>query len=99
MTRPAKLDDGEIRERLIDLPEWTIADGKLHRRFEFADFNRAFSFMTSLALVAEVMNHHPDWSNVYNRVVINLETHDAGGITELDFKLAAAADKLFRGAG
>ena len=99
MTRPARLDDSEIRERLINLPGWTIADGKLHRRFEFTDFNRAFSFMTSLALVAEGMDHHPDWSNVYNRVVINLETHDAGGITELDFQLAAAADKFFGRAG
>jgi len=95
MTRPVKLDDGEIRERMIKLPEWTIAEGKLHRRFQFADFNHAFSFMTSLALVAEAMDHHPDWSNVYNRVVINLETHDAGGITELDVRLAAAADELF----
>ena len=94
MGRPKRLPDSEIRQRLESLAGWELASGKLHREFRFDDFNRAFSFMTSVALVAESMDHHPDWSNVYNRVVVDLSTHDAGGVTELDFKLAAAADKL-----
>ena len=71
------------------LPEgWEIRDGKLHREFRFADFNEAFGFMTRAALVAEQMNHHPEWFNVYDRVVVDLTTHDAGGITEKDHHLA-----------
>jgi 4a-hydroxytetrahydrobiopterin dehydratase len=95
MVRPAKLDEREIRERLANLSGWSVAEGKLHREFRFKDFRRAFGFMTSLALVAESLDHHPDWSNVYNRVTVDLSTHDAGGITELDFRLAAAADELY----
>jgi 4a-hydroxytetrahydrobiopterin dehydratase len=94
MTRPAKLEEGEIGERLSRVPGWEYADGKLHRSFRFANFTRAFGFMTSLALVAEAKNHHPDWSNVYDRVTIDLSTHDAGGVTELDFALAEAANDL-----
>ena len=95
MGRPTKLSDVQVRERLGNLPGWELEDGKLHRAFRFDDFTRAFGFMTSLALVAQASDHHPDWSNAYNRVVIDLETHDAGGITELDFKLAAAANELY----
>ena len=95
MARPRKLDDQEIRDRLGGLPGWQLADGKLHRQFEFKDFKRAFGFMTSLALVAESMDHHPEWLNVYNRVTIDLSTHDAAGITRLDFELATAANELF----
>jgi len=94
MARPRKLDESEIRRRLGDLPEWELVEGKLRRRFTFGDFVEAFRFMTALALVAEKLDHHPDWSNVYNRVTIELVTHDAGGLTELDFELAQAADRL-----
>ena len=94
MARPRKLDESEIRRRLADLPGWELVEGKLRRRFEFRDFVEAFRFMTALALVAEKLDHHPDWSNVYKRVTIELVTHDAGGLTELDFELAAAANRL-----
>ena len=89
-----KLDDAEIRECLGGLAGWTIEDGKLHREFRFDGFVEAFGFMASLALVAERLDHHPEWSNVYNRVVVDLTTHDVGGISALDFELAAAADRL-----
>ena len=98
MGRPRRLDDDEIRSRLAATPGWELVDGKLHRGFVFDGFPAAFGFMTALALVAESRDHHPEWSNVYNRVVIDLGTHDAGGITELDFELAAAANRLFDGA-
>jgi len=67
--------------------------GKLHKEFRFPDFVDAFGFMTRVALIAEGMNHHPGWSNVWNRVVIDLTTHDAGGITEKDFQLAEKVDR------
>jgi 4a-hydroxytetrahydrobiopterin dehydratase len=89
-----KLDDAEIQRALADLPSWTIADGKLHREYRFADFVTAFGFMASMALVAEAMNHHPEWFNVYGTVRIDLVTHDAGGITELDLKLATRMEAL-----
>ena len=89
-----KLSDSEIQKKLGDLNGWTIEDGKLHKEFQFKDFIAAFGFMTQLALVAESMNHHPEWFNVYNRVTIDMSTHDADGITELDFKFAESADAL-----
>ena len=92
MARPTALSDEEIRTRLADLPDWTLENGKLHREFRFADFVEAFGFMTSAALVAEKMDHHPEWSNVYATVVVDLTTHDAGGVTKLDFRLAAAME-------
>ncbi|MCU1233472.1 MAG: pterin-4-alpha-carbinolamine dehydratase [Candidatus Solibacter sp.] len=76
------------------LPHWTVVNAKLHRELKFADFIHAFSFMTRAALAAESMNHHPEWSNVYNRVIIDLTTHDAGGISAKDFELAAKLDAL-----
>lgn len=94
MARPQRLSDAEISSRLATLPNWTVAAGKLHRELRFATFVEAFGFMAALALVAERMNHHPEWFNVYNRVVIDLTTHDAQGITALDFELAAAAERL-----
>lgn len=72
---------------------WTLEDGKLHRRYLFADFVAAFGFMTQMALVAERMNHHPEWFNVYNQVRVDLTTHDAAGITALDIELANAMNK------
>ena len=94
MARPAKLSDDEVRARLGERTGWELAGGKLHREFRFDGFVEAFGFVTRLALVAESMNHHPEWRNVYDRVSIDLATHDAGGITQLDFELAAAADRL-----
>jgi 4a-hydroxytetrahydrobiopterin dehydratase len=87
-----KLTDAEVKQRLP--PSWTVREGKLHREFKFADFTRAFGFMASCALVAERMNHHPEWFNVWNKVVVDLATHDAGGITQKDFDLAKAMDEL-----
>jgi 4a-hydroxytetrahydrobiopterin dehydratase len=94
MPRPSRLSDTEIAEGLKALPGWTFADGKLHREFRFRDFSEAFGFMSRAALMAEKMDHHPDWSNVWNRVTVDLHTHDAGGVTELDLRLAAAMSAL-----
>ena len=89
-----KLNDAEINAELANLSGWVVENGKLHKQFQFNSFVEAFGFMTRVALVAESMNHHPEWSNVYNRVTINLMTHDAGGISALDFELAKQADKF-----
>ena len=94
-----KLDDAGIECRLKDLPGWAVAGGKLHREYRFADFVTAFGFMASSALAAEAMNHHPEWFNVYNTVRIDLVTHDAGGITGLDFELAGRMEALARALG
>ena len=94
MGRPRRLADHEIQARMDGLTGWEIREGKLHRRFEFADFVAAFRFISGVALIAERMDHHPEWANVYNRVVIDLTTHDAGGLTDLDFELAAAVSSL-----
>ncbi len=89
-----KLDETALRDALAGLPGWSLEDGKLHREYRFDDFVTAFGFMTSAALVAEAMNHHPEWFNVYGRVVVDLTTHDAGGITEKDLALARRMDAL-----
>jgi 4a-hydroxytetrahydrobiopterin dehydratase len=73
---------------------WIIKENFIQRRFIFNDFIHAFSFMTSVSLIAENQNHHPNWENVYNEVIINLSTHDAGGLTEKDFNLALKIDQL-----
>lgn len=75
-----------------DLPLWTEVDDALKRDFLFEDFGQAFAWMTRVALLAEQMNHHPEWFNVYNRVSVRLTTHDAGGVTELDRRMARAMD-------
>lgn len=93
----AKTLDAAARARLADtLPQWSMVDGRdaIRRSFKFRDFSAAFGFMTRAALVAEKMDHHPEWFNVYNRVDVVLSTHDAGGLTDLDVKLAAAMDAL-----
>lgn len=89
-----KLDPDQIRDKLSARPGWRLSDDgvAIARQFKFADFREAFSFMTQVALAAERADHHPEWSNVYNRVDIRLTTHDAGGLTERDFALAAAVD-------
>lgn len=94
MALSPKLSEREVRERVAALPLWSVRDGKLHREFEFKDFVDAFGFMTSVALLAERRNHHPDWSNGYNRVTIDLSSHDVGGLSQRDFDLAAAIDEL-----
>ena len=94
-----KLDDAEIERRLRDLSPWRVEGGKLHREYRFADFVGAFGFMTGAALVAESMNHHPEWFNVYGTVRVDLTTHDAGGITELDVTLATRMEALARAHG
>ena len=94
MTRPTKLSDKEIADRLGTLGGWDISSGKLHREFRFETFSEAFGFMSRMALVAEKLDHHPEWFNVYNKVIIDLQTHDAGGITELDFQFAEAANAV-----
>jgi 4a-hydroxytetrahydrobiopterin dehydratase len=91
---PAPLSEAALAKALVLLPEWRVVDGKLHRELRFPDFVRAFGFMSSVALAAEARNHHPEWSNVYDRVVVDLTTHDAGGITEKDLDLARTIDQL-----
>ena len=94
MARVQKLSEADIARRLPDIPGWDLADGKLQRTFTFGNFVQAFGFMTSVALLAESMDHHPDWSNVYHRVTIGLNTHDIGGISQLDFDLAKKINGL-----
>ena len=89
-----RLDTPQIQERLASLPGWSLRDEKLYREYQFADFVEAFGFMSRVALVAERMNHHPEWSNIYNRVTVRLATHDAGGITDQDIRLAAAMNDM-----
>jgi len=96
MTTRTALRAPEVAERLADLPEWELRDDKLHRVFTFGDFRQAFGFMAAVATAAEAMNHHPEWSNVYRTVKVWLTTHDAAGLTELDFRLAAEMDRLAR---
>jgi 4a-hydroxytetrahydrobiopterin dehydratase len=97
MTR--KLEESEVAAALARLnegldPAWQLVNGKLHKRFRFADFISAFAFMTRVALAAEKMNHHPEWSNLYREVTIDLTTHEAGGISEKDFVLAGMVEEL-----
>jgi 4a-hydroxytetrahydrobiopterin dehydratase len=94
VARPAKLGDADVATRLRTLPGWSLAAGKLHKVFTFKDFVEAWGFMSAAALVAEAMGHHPEWSNVWNRVTVDLTTHDAGGLTALDFDLAARMEAL-----
>jgi 4a-hydroxytetrahydrobiopterin dehydratase len=77
-----------------NLPQWCVVEGKLHRELRFANFVEAFGFMSRVALVAEAMGHHPEWRNVWNRVVIDLTTHDTGGLSTLDVELAWRIDQL-----
>jgi 4a-hydroxytetrahydrobiopterin dehydratase len=88
------LNDAEVAAALEALPDWSIDEGKLFRCFNFRDFSEAFGFMARVSLLAEKQAHHPEWFNVYKRVDIWLTTHDAGGISERDIKLARAIDRL-----
>lgn len=92
------LTANEQQERLIGIPGWEIEDAALLRTFKFPSFVAAFGFMASAAILAEKLNHHPEWSNVYNRVEVRLTTHDVGGLSDLDFELAAQFTQLAGGA-
>ena len=83
----------ELKAALEDLPGWSVVDGKLHKEFKFEDFIHAFGFMSTAALAIEKMGHHPEWFNVYNRVTVDLTTHDAQGITQKDADLAKLLDQ------
>src|SRR5438445_5651759 len=93
---PQKLTAEARKSALAKLSGWTEVKGRdaIIRKFVFKDFNEAFGFMTRAALVAEKMDHHPEWFNVYKTVEVTLSTHDAGGVTELDVQLASAMDKI-----
>ena len=95
--RPKKLSDDDIAAAMSALDGWRVENGKLHREYRFATFVEAFGFMASAALVAEAMDHHPEWFNVYRTVRVDLSTHDAGGITRLDLELAKRMNTLARG--
>lgn len=84
----------EITEEQKSLKGWSVENGKLHKVFEFESFNQAFGFMARASMEIEKMNHHPEWCNVYNRITIDLTTHDAGGITRNDTDLARILDSL-----
>jgi len=92
----AKLSDNDVASQLHELPGWTLAAGKLHREYKFGGFAEAFGFMSTCALIAQKKDHHPEWSNVFDRVVVDLSTHDAGGITALDFALATEMEAAAR---
>jgi 4a-hydroxytetrahydrobiopterin dehydratase len=92
--KAVKLSQAKIEAALSKLPGWKLKGGKLHREYKFADFVAAFGFMSGAALVAQGMDHHPEWFNVWNKVHIDLATHDAGGVTALDVKLAHSMEEL-----
>jgi len=87
-----KLNKNEIKTGLKGLNSWFIVNGKLRKEFKFKDFSEAFAFMTRVSLEVHLMDHHPEWFNVYNKVIIDLVTHSVGGISKLDFELARKID-------
>jgi len=91
-TKYKKLSGSELEDTVKNLPGWELKDGKLQKSFKFSNFVEAFGFMTKIALEAEKINHHPEWSNVYNNVAVKLSTHDTDGITDYDIKLAKIID-------
>jgi len=90
-----KLTDAEVSAAVAKLADWSVRGGKLHREYKFADFPHAVGFFAIAAPAIEKMNHHPEWLNVYNHVSVDLTTHDAGGITEKDIKLAGLLDSIY----
>lgn len=94
MQKRSRLSDQEIQSALAKLPEWSFTDGKLHKAFRFRDFPSAFGFMATAAPTIERNDHHPEWTNVYNRVTVHLSTHDAGGVTSLDVELAELLESI-----
>lgn len=95
MTKRNGLTNDELSSALATLDEWTVVNNKLYRHFQFNDFVEAFAFMTKLALVAEKLEHHPEWTNIYNSVTISLITHDADAISQLDLEFAQACNRYF----
>ena len=95
LMKPYLLQDLELKELVVKIPGWEINDGQIQKEFKFSNFIEAFSFMTKIALICEKYNHHPNWENVYSRVIISLSTHDLGGITNLDQTLALEINKVF----
>jgi 4a-hydroxytetrahydrobiopterin dehydratase len=89
-----KLTEQDIEKKLLRFPEWEYYDNALHAEFEFENFKDCFSAMSRIAFECEALNHHPDWSNVYNILTISLSTHSANGVTDLDFKLAEAIETI-----
>ncbi|MEE8179202.1 MAG: 4a-hydroxytetrahydrobiopterin dehydratase [Nitrosopumilaceae archaeon] len=89
-----QLPSAQIEKELKEMPGWAIVEGKLRKEFQFDDFIQAFGFMTRAALHIEKMNHHPEWFNVYNKLIVDLTTHDAGGITQNDITLAKTLNSL-----
>ncbi len=89
-----KASNQQIQEFLEKHGSWSVENNKLHREYIFGDFVQAFGFMTEVALIAERTNHHPEWFNVYKKVVVDLTTHEAGGITERDFELAKKMEEF-----
>ena len=94
MATPVVLSNDDIANRLGVNSQWELKDNKLYRRLMFEDFVHAFGFMAQIAMVAEKINHHPEWANVYRTVDIYLTTHDAGGVSEKDFELLAKIEQL-----
>ena len=96
MPKLNKLASDDVNQNLLELKTWNLDESgqKISREFLFSDFKQAWSFMNEVALNAEELNHHPDWSNSWNRVVIALSTHDAGGLTAIDFELAQRINSL-----
>ena len=94
MTSDARLSPQQVDAMLADLPGWEVSNKQLHRRFVFPDFSHAIAFMMRTALVCEQLNHHPNWYNVYGRVDVQLWTHDAGGVTGLDIRMAQQMNEI-----
>ena len=92
---PYLLQDAELKELLVKIPGWEIKSDQIQREFNFSNFIEAFSFMTKVSLICEKYNHHPHWENVYSKVIIRFNTHDLGGITNLDQSLASEINKIF----
>ena len=96
MAERRKLTEDQLRSALETLPAWSLNHSKLHREYTFADFAHAFGFMATAAVLIEKMNHHPEWSNVYNQLTVDLTTHDAGGVTAKDVELATLLENIAR---
>lgn len=97
MARPLALESDQVEAALGDLQDWSLRGGRLHAEFVFADFAAAFGFMAAVATESARLDHHPEWTNVYSRVTVDLVTHDVGGITELDVELAHRMTDLAAG--
>tara|TARA_B100000424_G_C22910738_1_gene484488 strand:- start:757 stop:1047 length:291 start_codon:yes stop_codon:yes gene_type:complete len=92
--KPYLLQEEELKELIVKIPNWKLIDNYIEREFNFNNFIEAFSFMTKIALICEKYNHHPNWENVYSKVIIKLSTHDLGGITNLDQNIATEINQI-----